>query len=265
MATVRSHDGTEIAFSTEGSGPAVIIVDGALCYREMGPSKALSKVLAEHYTVFSYDRRGRGESGDTKPYAVAREVEDISALIDVAGGPVSLIGISSGVALALDAAAAGLAVDKLALYEAPLVVNSSPPSLDATYRRDLDAALAEGRRADAVRLFMRLVGAPGPMVALMRFMPAWPKLKRVAHTLPYDEEILRDARSGGPLPRERWAPVTAPTLSMAGAKSPDMMKTAMQAIAETLPSARYEELAGQTHMVKAKVVGPKVHEFLASS
>jgi pimeloyl-ACP methyl ester carboxylesterase len=264
MSTVRSKDGTTIAFDRKGSGPPVILVDGALCYREMGPMKALADVLSEHYTVFTYDRRGRGESGDTPPYAVEREVEDVAALIAEAGGSAYVCGISSGGALALDAAASGLAIDKLALYETPFVVDDSRPPMASDYRGKLDAALAADRRADAVRLFMRRVGVPRPVVALMRFMPAWAKLKATAHTLAYDDEVLGDTGSGKPLPADRWASVSAPTLALDGGKSPEWMRTAMEAVANLLPDARHGTLPGQTHMVKAKVLGPALHEFFAA-
>jgi pimeloyl-ACP methyl ester carboxylesterase len=204
MSTVRSSDGTSIAFERIGEGPPLIVVDGALCYRDMGPSRPLAKRLAEHYSVYIYDRRGRGESGDTAPYAVEREVEDIEALIAEAGGSADAFGVSSGVPLALEAASSGLAIEKLALYEAPFVVDGSRPPMEADYRTRLDALLAQDRRADAVRLFMRRVGLPGFVVSMMRLMPAWSKLKAVAHTLPYDDTILGDTGSGRPLPGDRW-------------------------------------------------------------
>ena len=263
MSTVKSSDGTEIALTRQGRGPAVILVDGALCYREMGPMKALAEQLAERYTVISYDRRGRGESADTAPYALEREIDDIAALIAEAGGSAHLFGISSGAALVLEAASHGLAVERLALYEAPFVVDNSRKPMDSGYRAKLDAALAAGRRADAVRLFMRRVGVPRPMVAMMRFMPAWPKLKRVAHTLPYDDTVLGDTDSGKPLPT-RWGSITAPTLSLAGGKSPLWMQSAMKVVAAGLVDARYEVLAGQNHMVKPEAIAPLIKDFFAA-
>ncbi len=264
MQTVLSKDGAAIAFDKSGKGPPLILVDGALCYRASGPMGPLAALLAPHFTVFTYDRRGRGDSGDSAPYAVEREVEDIDALIQEAGGSAFVYGISSGAALALEAANRGLAIRKLALYEAPFIVDDSRPPIPDDYLARLNGLIASDRRGDAVRLFMKLVGVPAIFVAIMRFMPAWRKLKAVAHTLPYDITVVQDNQRGKPLPAKRWASVT-PTLVVDGGKSPAWMRHGMQALADVLPNARRRTLEGQTHMVDPKVLAPALVEFFAPS
>jgi pimeloyl-ACP methyl ester carboxylesterase len=266
MNTVVSRDGTRIAFDRAGDGPAVILVDGALSYRAAGPNPPLAALLAEHFTVFTYDRRGRGESGDRAPYDVQREVDDLAALVALAGGSAYVYGISSGAVLALEAANRGVAIGKLALYEAPFVVDDGRPPVPAGYRRKLDELLAAGRRGDAVRLFLtKAVRVPRPFVAMMRFMPAWKKLKGVAHTLPYDAQIMGDTQSGRPLPADRWASVNAPALVVGGGKSPDWMQNSVRALAGVLPDARERTLEGQTHLVKPAALAPALVEFFGDS
>jgi pimeloyl-ACP methyl ester carboxylesterase len=263
MNTLRSKDGTSIAFDRSGHGPAVILVDGALCYRASGPSGPLAALLREHFTVFTFDRRGRGDSGDTAPYAVEREVEDIEALINEAGGSAFVYGVSSGAALALEAAKQGLAIKRMALYEAPFIVNDSRPPIPKDFVEQLDRLIAADREGDAVRLFMKLVGVPAMFIVLMRFMPAWSKLTAVAHTLPYDITLVQDYQRGKPLPAARWASTTVPTLVMEGGKSPEWMRQGVQALASVLPNARLRTLEGQTHMVKPNVLAPALLEFFA--
>jgi pimeloyl-ACP methyl ester carboxylesterase len=263
MTTIQSRDGTAIAFEKSGEGSPVILVDGALCYRASGPARPLAALLAEHFTVYTYDRRGRGESGDTPPYAVEREVQDIEALVEEAGGSACLYGISSGAVLALEAADRVPGITKLALYEAPFIVDDSRPPIGADYVLELKEHLASDRRGDAVRLFMRQVGVPAPIVALMRFMPAWKKLKAVAHTLAYDAAVMGDTQSGRSLPVE-WAAVTTPALAIVGGKSPAWMHSGMRALADVLPNAQHRVLEGQTHMVKAKALAPLLAEFFSA-
>src|SRR2546423_183043 len=184
--TVTSHDGTMIAYSQVGQGPVVILVDGALCYRAFGPSKELAAQLAPHFTVITYDRRGRGESGDTQPYAVEREVEDLEALIEATGGTAFVSGQSSGSALAIEAANRLPGIKKLALYEAPFVVDDTGKPVTQAFLARLKELVAQDRRTEAVKQFMKQVGTPSFMVAIMPLMPVWSKLKAVAHTLPYD-------------------------------------------------------------------------------
>ena len=176
-----------------------------------------------------------------------------------------MFGISSGAALALEAASRGLAIEKLALYEAPFIVDDSRPPLADDYLARLQGLVASDRPGDAIRLFMREgVGLPAVFVALMRFMPAWSKLKAVAHTLPYDAAIVYDYQKGRPLPPEQWSSATMPTLVSAGGKSPDWMRNAMRELAGVLPNAKHRTLEGQTHIVKAEALAPVLVEFFES-
>ena len=260
-ATVRSKDGTPIAFECVGCGPALILVDGGLCYRDVGPSAGLAKLLAHEFTVFTYDRRGRGESGDTAPYAVEREIEDSHALPNNAGGAAFVWGVSSGAALALEAANRLAGIQKLALYEAPFIVDGSRPPISRQDWAGISDAVSAGRRGEAVKRFLMLVGAPRFFIALMPLLPVWSKLKGVAHTLPYDGAIVVEYQGGKPLPSDRWASVSMPTLVMDGGNSPRWMRSAARAIANVLPNAKYRTLEGQTHLVKPKVHAPVLTEF----
>jgi pimeloyl-ACP methyl ester carboxylesterase len=262
MSQVRSKDGTTIAYERSGNGPALILVDGALCSRAFGPSPKLAPLLAAHFTVYAYDRRGRGQSGDTHPYAPAREVEDIAALIEAAGGSACLLGLSSGGALALEAAASGLPVNKVIAYEPPYVDDSGQRG-GAVYEAHLKRLVAEGNRGGAVKYFMKdMVGAPAPMVVMMRLLPwIWRKLEAVAHTLPYDAGVMTTFR----IPRARFASIGVPVLVMHGSKTDPRLKEAARTIVDVIPVARHRELAGQTHNVKPDVLTPAVVEFLTAS
>lgn len=261
--TVTSKDGTTIGYSATGTGPALVLVDGALCSRAMGPAGDFTKHLADTFTVHTYDRRGRGGSGDTAPYAVDREIDDLRAVIEAAGGSAYVFGQSSGAALALAAANAGVPMRRLATFEAPFVVDDSRDPYPADIAQRLRSYVETGRAGDAVRTFMRLVGAPGFAVAMMRLTPVWKKLTTAAPTLPYDFAVLGDAGSGRPLPLDAYAAVTAPTLVMAGAKSPAYMRAANRQIADRVPGARHAEVPGATHMLKATQVKPLLTEFFA--
>ncbi|MGH7726129.1 MAG: alpha/beta fold hydrolase [Candidatus Eiseniibacteriota bacterium] len=262
MTQVRSKDGTAIAYERSGSGPALILVDGALCSRAFGPSPKLAPRLAPHFTVYAYDRRGRGESGDTQPYARVREVEDLAALIETAGGCAFLLGLSSGGALALEAAASGLPVAKVVAYEPPYV-DVAGNGGGESHEIELKRLLAAGKRGDAVKYFMRdMVGAPAPVVVLMRLMPwVWRKLVAVAHTLPYDAAVMTEFR----VPRARLASIRIPTLAMNGSKTDARLKEAARAVAEAIPTAVHRTLDGQTHAVDPAVLAPAVVEFFGSS
>jgi len=262
---VASSDGTRIAFQRQGSGPALILVDGALCYRGQGPNDALASLLASRFTVYTYDRRGRGESGDTPPYTVDREIDDLRALAKETGETPYLYGISSGGALALEAVEAGLAVRRLALYELPYVVDDSRRIIPDDYESTMDALVAAGDRGRAVSLFMRVgVGLPGVVVAMMRLMPAWPRLKAVAHTLPYDTSYTAPLQRGRPYPQGRWNGVRLPVAVIDGGKSPAWMRTAMRALAKALPGATYTTLPGQTHLVKPAALAPVLADFFTA-
>lgn len=260
-----SADGTRIAYEVTGSGPALVLVDGALCHRAFGPARPTATALSGEFAVHTYDRRGRGESGaGGSPYSLEREVEDLTAVVEAAGGTVSLLGVSSGAALALEAVRGGLPVERLALYEAPFILDDTHAPYDPRLPERMQELVDGGRRADAVRLFMRTVGAPAFMIAMMRLMPAWRKLTAVAHTLPHDLAIVGPHGQGRPLPDGYYDAVTVPTLVMAGGKSPEYMRNAQAAIADAVPDGRLEVLSGQTHMVRPKVVAPLVTEFLTA-
>ncbi|MEY9835235.1 alpha/beta fold hydrolase [Streptacidiphilus sp. EB103A] len=263
-ATAISKDGTVIAYERTGSGPAVILVDGALCYRGSGPARPLAAALAGHFTVYTYDRRGRGESGNTLPYAVDREVEDLAAVLEAAGGTAHLYGISSGAALSLEAANVLSGFVSLALYEFPTAVDSSGPVRPADYIPTMDALIAADKRGATLKMFMRTVGVPTPVLLVMQLLPVWSKLKRVAHTLPYDMRVLGDTGSGRPLPTDRWTSATLPTLAMDGGKSPQSMRDGMRQLADILPDSDYRTLPGQTHMLKPDAVAPVLTEFFQS-
>lgn len=266
MNTVTSHDGTAIAYDQAGSGPPLVLVGGALTSRTLGVNVPLAKVLAGRFRVFCYDRRGRGDSGDTPPYAVQREIEDIAAVIGAAGGHAYLYGISSGAVLALEAACALPGkVDKLALYEAPFVVDATRPPVPEDASDKAAALVASGRRGAAVSLFLKDYSqVPAVFVAMIRVLPAWGKLKAVAHTLRYDLTIMAGLQQGKPLPPGRWEALTAPTLVMTGGKSPAWLTNAGLALKDSLPGADYRILAGQTHVIQAKVLAPVLAEFLTT-
>ncbi len=258
MNKVTSKDGTEIAYTKQGVGPAVILVDGALCYRAFGPMPQLAELLARHFTVYIYDRRGRGESGDNQPYALAREVEDIEALIKEAGGSAFVFGTSSGACLALEAAITlGNKIRKLAMYEAPYNSEKGIQQAWKEYRKQLAELLAAGRRGDAAALFMQSVGTPADQIDGMRHAAVWPMFEAVAPTLAYDAAALGEDRS---VPAKRAANVTVPTLVMNGTVIPFMLDTA-QALAKAIPEAQHRTLEGQPHDVNLEVLAPVLVKF----
>ncbi|MEU7524913.1 alpha/beta hydrolase [Saccharothrix sp. NPDC042600] len=261
MGCVTSQDGTRIAYSTTGSGPALIIVDGALCHRAFGPATQLAQALAPHFTVYTYDRRGRGESGNTAPYDVAREVEDIAALVEQAGGKAHLFGMSSGGTLVAEAVHRGVPVARYAIYESPMVVDGTHAPMPADLPDRVRRAVAEDRRSDAVKMFMDYVGTPKVVTTIMRVTPPWKKLKAVAHTLPHDFALVGELQRGEKPPADRWSGAQAPGLVIAGGKSPEYMRNSQAVLAETLPAAELTVLPGQTHMVKAKVTAPVLVDF----
>jgi len=226
----------------------------------MGESGQLAALLAPYFTVFTYDRRGRGGSGDTVPYAVEREIEDIAALLSEAGGAAFLWGMSSGAVLALEAANRLGGIKKLALYEAPFIVDDSRSTTERDWAR-IAEAVAANRRSEAVKLFLNLVGVPAFFIAVMPLMPMWSKLKAIAHTLPYDGAIVGDNQRGKPLPTEHWASVTVPALVVDGGKSSAWMRHGNRSLASVLPNGRYQTLEGQTHMLRPKAHVPILVEF----
>jgi pimeloyl-ACP methyl ester carboxylesterase len=258
MPTVKSKDGTSIGYTKTGTGAPIILVDGAMCSRAFGPLPKMAEMLSANFTVYHYDRRGRNESGDTLPYSVDREVEDLEALINDAGEPVYITGFSSGAALALNAAAKGLNIKKLVLYEAPYVMNQGGHNPPIDTAAQLSQLIAAGKRADAVKFFMKdMVGIPAFVPFIMSLLPVWSKLKAVAHTLPYDAAILQ----GFTIPTKIAAAVTIPTLVVNGEKSPVSLRNASQKLAKAIPGAQLKALKGQTHNVSAKAIVPVLMEY----
>ena len=278
MRTVNSKDGTKIAFDQYGDGPTLILVTGALGVRSPHPmSRQLSELLSQHFTVIDYDRRGRGDSGDTQPYAVQREVEDLEALIDANSGSAFLYGLSSGAVLALEAASRLPGkVKKLAMYEPPFIVDDSRPPVPKDYVEQLNAAIAAGHPGDAVEIFMtKAILIPPEFVAQMRIAPMsesfgdenavkppeWVDMERVAHTLAYDGMIMGDTMSGKPLPSKKWASNTAPTLVITGGNSEVFFHDGARALVADLPRAQHHILEGQDHAVSPVALAPLLIEF----
>jgi alpha-beta hydrolase superfamily lysophospholipase len=265
MEHVTSDDGTTIAYDVAGSGPALILVGGGL---DDGSENApLVPALAASFTVYDYARRGRGESGDTPPYAVEREIEDLAALAARAGGAAHLYGVSSGGALALEAAAAGVAVDRIAVYEVPWNLAADWPPRWQAYRHDVAAALADGRPGDAMELFMRVTGFAGAEIAEARTSPYWPAMEALAHTLPYDAACLGD----GQPPTDRLATITQPTLvaTGTGGRLPDAptwvvaLAPAADAIAAAVPHAERLTFEGESHVADPAVVAAALERFFS--
>jgi pimeloyl-ACP methyl ester carboxylesterase len=247
VSSVASKDGTRIAYEQLGQGPALILVSPALADRSAGAP--LAKLLEPSFTVISYDRRGRRDSGDVQPYAVEREVEDLEALIGAAGGKAALFGSSSGAVLALEAAnALGSKVSAAILFEPPFIVDDSRAPIPEDFAPRIEAHVAEGRRGDAVAHFMTVgVGVPQEMLAGMRQSPLWAAMERSAHTLPYDCALLAGLQAGAPLPADRWTAVSARVLLLEGENSPPYLKSAVRALGERLTGAEVGTLAGQDH------------------
>ncbi|OIK07063.1 alpha/beta fold hydrolase [Streptomyces monashensis] len=254
-----SRDGTALAYEVTGQGPVVILVSGAMSTG--GTVAPLAARLADRCTAVVYDRRGRGASDDTPPYAVAREVEDLAALIDAVGGDAALFGVSSGGALVLRAAASGLPVRRVAVYEVPYAdFLQGGAEQEAAYKRALTEALAAGRRGDAVELFLRLAGLGEEMIRGARNSPMWAGMEAVAPSLAYDDAVMGD----GLLPRQELAAISVPVLSVAGGASPAWMREASLAVAGTVPQGSHRVLEGQTHMVEPEVLGPVLADYFTA-
>jgi len=265
MKSVTSRDGTEIAFDRHGGGSPVVLVGGAFQHRVVDPPTAqLASLLGERFSVYHYDRRGRGDSGDAETYSPEREIEDLQAIIEEAGGQASVFGNSCGGVLVLDAAASGLAIERLALYEAPFIVDDSRQPVPEDYRERLVELVSAGRRGDAVELFLtEPAEVPAEFVAQMRQAPIWPAFEAVARTLAYDAAFVEGTQLGRPLPTGRWDSVTMPTLVVDGGASPAWVRNGARAIAGLLPDARRSTLEGQTHEVDPEVLAPVLKDFFA--
>lgn len=252
--TVQSADGTAIAYEVHGEGPTLVLVDGAMCFRGSGPMRGIAAAIGDSARVVLYDRRGRGESADTAPYAVEREVEDLAALTEEVGGPVALFGMSSGGALALRAAAALDAVDRVAVYEPPFMPEPAVAGA-AQYTAELTAALARGDRGAAVEAFLRRVGMPPEALAGMRHSPAWPGMEAIAPTLAYDDAAMGDSRVPA------LDGLRAEVLSLAGGGSPGFLQHGARGVAEAT-GGRFELLEQQTHDVDPAALAAVLVPFL---
>jgi pimeloyl-ACP methyl ester carboxylesterase len=258
MPTVTSKDGTTIAYSKTGNGPALVLVDGALCSRNFGPMPGYAAKLADQYTVYWYDRRGRGESGDTLPFTIEKEIDDLAAILDAAGGSAFVMGTSSGGAITLQGAVRGLGIRKMILYEAPYVPVGKDGRTASDHAAALSRLIGQGDRGGAVTYFMSdAVGMPKFIAFFFRFFPMWPKLKAVAHTLPYDLTIMSDTAilDGGA------RGVKIPALVAGGAKSPASLKAAVERVHATIPGSELRWLEGQTHNLGAEPAAEMAKTF----
>jgi len=259
MSTVTSADGTLIAFDRFGDGPPVILAAGA--FNDRSATEPLARALEPRFTLLNYDRRGRGGSGDTAPYSVQREIEDIAALISAAGAPAALFGYSSGANLALQAAASGHPIAKLVLYEPPFNPDDSYPTLPGDLASRLTELVAAGRRGDAVELYqITAVGMPAPVVEQMRHAPFRPGLEAIAHTLAYDAAVVGD-RS---LPAGLIGSIHVPALVISGDQSPPFLQAAARAVTDALPQRRLHVLAGQGHDIDPEATASVIADFLGT-
>jgi pimeloyl-ACP methyl ester carboxylesterase len=260
---VRSKDGTEIAYDRMGDGPAVVGVGAA--WNDRMSAAPLAQLLASDFSVYTYDRRGRGDSGDTAPYAVEREFEDMEAVIDAAGGSAYAFGVSSGAALALEATAAGLPISKLAMYEPPYIVDDSRTPIPDDYVEHLDQLASEGKRNEILRYFMTVAaGMPAEIAEQMAQSPMAKAMEPLAHTVAYDGRVmLRGGMNGQPLPARFTDSVTVPTLVMDGGASPAWMRNAARALNAILPDVQYRTLEGQDHAAPPDALAPEIEEFFA--
>jgi pimeloyl-ACP methyl ester carboxylesterase len=253
--TVMSRDGTAIAYERAGTGPPLILVEAAGHYRAFSSFDGLMPLLAADFTVYRYDRRGRGDSGDTAPFAVAREVDDLAALIAHAGGSAFLYGYSSGGLVALHAAAGGLPVAALALFEPPIDDGGGPEQAAFTAR--LTELVGGGRRGAAVEHFLAGIGLPEEMLAQMRGTPRWTAMEAVAHTLVYDSLISEATTS------RLLASVTAPTLVLSSAASGEDLTAMSTGVVKALPDAAHRTLPGEWHGVADEVLAAALREYFA--
>jgi len=259
---VKSRDGTMIAFEIAGQGPPLILVGGAFCDRKARASGTpLAGPLASRFTVLSYDRRSRGDSSDTPPYDIEREIEDLAALIEQTGGSAYVYGISSGALLALDAAVSQLPITKLALYEPPIILDAARAKGMENVADELASITVAGRRSDAVELFMtKVLHMPPPAIEQMKKSPFWANLEALAHTLTFDVRITARAASLV----ERANSVQAATLALQGDAAPPWMADGIRTLVGKIPGARHQTLEGQTHDVDPKVLAGALDAFFAA-
>lgn len=258
VSFVVSADGSRIAYETAGSGPLLISVFGAICHREFFPVRSDVQELAKRFTVVNYDRRGRGESTESGPWSLEKEVQDIAALIEAHGGRASLYGHSSGAVLALEAALRLEGrIEKVVVYDASYVSDASEQEEFRTLKVEVEGLLGRGQRARALRVFLAGIGMPRPFIALLPLFPGWKTMTRMAHTISYDIALTEDFA-----PVERLRGMARPTLLLAGAKSPPSLQGVLKTLAQTIPSAESSLLPGQDHMASMKALLPLMTRFL---
>jgi pimeloyl-ACP methyl ester carboxylesterase len=262
MPTFTSKDGTTIAYDVRGAGPAVILIDGAWCGRNMGPMPKLAPLLAPHFTVYNYDRRSRGDSSLSRDYSPDREYEDLAALIDIAGGSAHLYGTSSGGALAMFAAARGLPVNRLAIFEAPFTDVPGGKPMPQGYQQEAERLVAEDKRAALARLFMvKMIGMPGFMMPMMRLNPGWKAMMHNAPSLPHDLAVME----GYGFPFEAARSIKVPTIVISGDKTFKQLREPVRLLRETIPGARFASLPGQSHDAAAELVAPVLIDFFTAA
>ncbi len=266
MLTTTSSDGTVIAYDRLGEGPPLVLVSGAFGYRKFPQIEKLAQMLSQQFTVYNYDRRGRGDSSDRAPYSVEREIEDLDAMIDTCSGHAFVFGLSSGAVLSLEAAARlGRKISRLAVYQPPYVTDQQKTPERRTLLTELDQLLDEEERGAAVKLFMtRAFGMPGPLVTAFKITPMWSKLTGLAHTIPYDVALLDENWQSGKLPTEILSAVDAPTLVLAGGKSPADVRNLAPVLCAALPRGTTQVVAGQAHNVMAKALAPVLAGFFGA-
>lgn len=268
MSTVTSKDGTRIAFDKVGSGPSVILVNGAMSYRRAFDTtlEQLAELVGKHFTVYDYDRRGRGESTNTVPFTKVREIEDIQALVADAGGEAMLAGFSSGGAVTLETAAVTPGVTKAFVYEVPFIVDDSRQPL-ADYEGHTTKLVAEGKLDELIEYFITVVaGIPAEFVGgIKQDQAMWARMRAIAPTIPHDAAFISGFMKGKPLPAGYWDKVKVPVLVGDGGASPAWLRNAAEALGKALPHASRETFEGQTHSFEPKVLAPVLIEFFKGS
>ncbi len=256
METTKSKDGTTIAFQRSGTGPPLVLVVGAFCTRTT--TVDLTPLLAPNFTVFEYDRRGRGDSDDKTPYAVDREIEDLRAVITEAGGQTYVYGHSSGAALAVQAAAAGVPMTKLVAYEPPYATTEDDRRSGTAMLASIRQAVTDGRTGDAAIMHLSGSGMPANVIDMIKNSPGWADMIAVAHTLPYDWAIT--TRGVEP---DKFARITVPTLVLTGGDSSPYLHAGAAATAAAIPDAKLDTIAGQGHVAARDVIAPILQSWFS--